>query len=112
MNKIHKMINESTHTFENSLFYFTTKLGSGFRCLSTLRKIFHHQIVYAKFNLKIHFPPFSERKIWHYGQGNPGLIKRAVNEFDWQRRFSNLYTNERVSFLNKTTFNSIKFYST
>ena len=58
--------------------------------------------MYAKFNLKIHFPPPYEREIWHYGQGNTELIRRAVHEFNWKRAFSNVNINERVSFFNKT----------
>ena len=66
----------------------------------------HDQIVYAKFNLKIHFPPPYERETWHYGQGNTELV-RAVHEFNWQRAFSNLNINERVSFFNKTILNIV-----
>ena len=61
--------------------------------------------MYAKFNLKIHFPPPFEQEIWYYGQGNNELIRRAVHEFNWQRAFSNVNTNERVSFFNRTILN-------
>ena len=71
----------------------------------------HHQIVYAKFNLKIHFPPPYEREIWHYGQGNTKLIRRTVHELNWQRAFSNLNKNERVSFFNKTKLNIVSNFN-
>ena len=64
----------------------------------SLHPNYHHQTVYAKFNLKINFPPPYEREIWHYGQGNTELIRRAVHEFNWQKAFSNLNINKRVSF--------------
>ena len=67
----------------------------------------HHQIVYAKLNLKIHFPPPYEQEIWHYGQGNTELIRRAVHEFNCRRVFSNLNINERVSFFSKTILNIV-----
>ena len=67
----------------------------------------HHQIVHAKFNLKINFPPPYEREIWHYGQGNTEFIRRAVHEFNWQREFSNLNINGRVSFFDKTILNIV-----
>ena len=67
----------------------------------------YHQIVYAKFNLKIHFPPPYEWKLWHYGQGNTELIRRAVHEFNWQRVFSNLNINDRVTFFSKTVLNIV-----
>ena len=61
-------------------------------------------------NLKIHFPLLYEREIWHYGQGNTELIARAVHEFNWQRAFSNLNINERVSFFNKTILNIVSIF--
>ena len=85
-----------------SHFYITSRLGCGSGLHPSLHPNCHHQIVYAKFNLKIHFPPPYEREIWHYGQGNTELIRRAVHEFNWKRAFSNLNINERVSFFNKT----------
>ena len=58
----------------------------------------HHKMVHTKFNLKINFPPPYERELWHYGQGNTERLRRAVHEFNWQREFSSLNINERVSF--------------
>ena len=65
----------------------------------------HHQIVYAKFDLKIHFPPAYKREIWYYGQGNTELIRRAVHKFNWQRAFSKLNKNETIYFSNKIILN-------
>ena len=48
---------------------------------STLHPNCHHQITYAKVNLKIHYPPPYEREIWHYDQTNIGLIRKAVDQF-------------------------------
>ena len=67
----------------------------------------HHQVVYANFNLEIHFPSPYQREICHYRQGNAALIRRAVHEFNWQRAFSNLNINERVSFFNKSIVNIV-----
>ena len=44
----------------------------------------HHQIGYAKCNLKFHFSPPYEQEIWHYGQENTEFIRRSVHEFNWQ----------------------------
>ena len=63
--------------------------------------------MYAKFNLKIHFPPPYEQEIWQHGQGNTELIWREVHEFNWQRAFNNLNINERVSFFNKSILNIV-----
>ena len=105
---LYQIINEPAHVLENSSscidLIFTSQpnlvVNSGVH--PSLHPNCHHQIVYLKFNLKIHFPPPYEREIWHYGQENAELIRRAVHEFNWHRAFSNLNINERVSFFNKT----------
>ena len=38
----------------------------------------HHQIIYAKFQLKIYYPPPYEREIWHYEAANPNAIKKML----------------------------------
>ena len=110
---LHKIINEPTRVLENSsscinlIFTSQPNLVLDLGVHPSLHPNCHHQIVYANFNLKIHFPPPYEREIWHYGQGNTELIRRAVHEFNWQRAFSNLNINERVSFFNKTISNRV-----
>ena len=104
----HQIINEATHVLGNSSSYldliFTSQpnlvVDSGVH--PSLHPNCHHQIVYGKFNLKIHFAPSYEREIWHYGQRSTELIRRAIHEFNWQTTFSNLNINEKVSFFNKT----------
>ena len=49
----------------------------------------HHRIIYAKFNLQIYYPPQYDRKVWHYNNANIELIRRAVDQFNWQKRFLN-----------------------
>ena len=62
----------------------------------------HHQIMYAKLNLKFHFPLPYEQEIWYIGLENTEFIRRAFQEFNWQRAFSNININERVYFFIKT----------
>ena len=45
---------------------------------SWLHENCHHQLVYAKFNLKVWYPPPYEREIWHYQHTNIDKIKRAI----------------------------------
>ena len=65
----------------------------------------HHQIVFAKFNLDIVYPPPYEREIWHYQKANIDLIKRAINSFDWEKAFSNIDIDNMVSIFNQTIIN-------
>ena len=41
----------------------------------------HHQITYAEFNLKIHYPPLYEREIWHHRKTNTDQIKKKSHSF-------------------------------
>ena len=109
----HQIINEPTHVLKNSsscidlIFKSQPNLVIDSSAHPSLHPNCHHQIVYAKFNLKIYCLPPYEREIWHYGQENTKLIRRAVHEFDWQRTFSNPNIDERVSFFNKTILNIV-----
>ena len=61
-----------------------------------------HQITYAKFNLKIHYPPLYEREIGHYQKANTDQIRKAIEQFSWSRSFKNLNINEMVFLCNRT----------
>ena len=67
----------------------------------------HHQIVYAKFNLKIHYPLPYEREVWHFQKADISLIRRAMNEFNWERAFFNLDIIKMASVFNTTIKNII-----
>ena len=41
----------------------------------------HYQITYAKFNLKIHYPPPYERKIWYYQKANTRKSKNSLSGY-------------------------------
>ena len=68
---------------------------------SSLHQNCHHQIIFAKFNLKVHYPPPYE----HFKKANTGHIKRAINGFPWERSFANLDINDKVYLFNKTIKN-------
>ena len=67
-----QLIQKPTHILSNSSscidLVFTSQLNlvmeSGVH--SSLHENCHHQLAYAKFNLKVWYPPPYERKIWHY----------------------------------------------
>ena len=61
---------------------------------SSLHPNCHHQITYAKFDLKIHYPPRYEREIWHYGQANIDHIRKAADLFPWEKTLRNLNIND------------------
>ena len=85
-----QIIIEYTHILENSRSYidllFTSQpnmvMDSGVH--ASLHPHFHHQIIFAKFDLKVFYPPPYERTVWCFFQANSDYIKRAVDLFDWE----------------------------
>ena len=67
-------MNEPTHLLQNSSSYidliFTSQpniaVESGVH--PSLHPNCHHQIIFAKFHLKIYYPPPYLREVWHYKQ--------------------------------------------
>ena len=102
---------EATHILESSSScidpIFTTQpnsvVESGVH--PSLHPNCRHQIVFAKFNLQIYYPPPYPREIWHYKQANTELIRRAITDFNWDRAFLNTNVNEKVSIFSNTILN-------
>ena len=67
----------------------------------------HDQILFPKFNLEVVYPPPYVQEVWHYKDVNTKLIRRAVNEFNWQRAFLNTNVNEKVNIFNSIILNIV-----
>ena len=71
-----QLIKEPTHIFENSSscidVIFTTQpnMVLEFGVHHLLHQNSHHLIIFAKFNLKVYYPPPYERTIFHYSHTN------------------------------------------
>ena len=106
-----QIIKEPTHILENSSscidLIFTTQpnmvLESGVH--HSLHQNCHHQIIFAKFNLKVYYPPPYERTIFHYSQANVDHIQQAINLFDWENVFLNTDVNAQVFIFSNTVLN-------
>ena len=85
-------------------------MESGVR--SSLHENCHHQLVYATFNLHVWYLPPYKRETWHYQHANIYQIKRAIEQFPWEKSFRNLCINEMVHLFNKTIKNIISNYIT
>ena len=72
---------------------------------SSLHSSCNYQIVFAKFNLKICYPPPYSRQVWHFKEAETGIIRRALNDFNWERAFSNTNVNQKVCIFNKSVLN-------
>ena len=69
---------------------------------SSIHQNCDHQIILAKFSLKVHYLPPYEREVWHFKRANTDHIKRAINGFPWERSFTDLDKNDKVYLFNKT----------
>ena len=89
---LQRLINEPTHlTGKSSLcidLNFTSQpnpvMESGVH--SSLHPNCRHQIVFARFLLKIFYPPPYRHEIWHYNKANIDLIPRSIHQF-WKTDF-------------------------
>ena len=115
---LQRIIKEPTHVLDHSSsctdLIFTSQLNliteSG--VLLSLHPNCYHQVVYAKFNLQIYYSLPYYREVWHYKDANTGLIRQAIDEFNWQKAFFNKNVNEKVDAFNKTSLNILsKFVS-
>ena len=113
---LHQLINEPTHLLQNSssciVLIFTSQTNivveSAFHPYR--HSNCHHQIVFAKCNLKIYYPPPYLGEVCHYEKVNADLIKRSVNNFNWEKAFSSTDISEKVSIFNKTILSVLKNY--
>ena len=56
---------------------------------SSLSSTCHHEIVFAKLNLKVEYPRPYERVFWDYSRADKVSINRELNAIDCEERFAN-----------------------
>ena len=92
---LHEIINEPTHILESPslcidlIFISQPNLITESGVHPSLHPNSHHQIIFAKFNLEIYYPPPYFRGVWHYQDANTDFIRRAIDMFDWDKAFVN-----------------------
>ena len=65
----------------------------------------HYQIVFAKANLSIFYPPPYTRCICDYGKANHEAINNNIANFDWEKAFSNINVHTQVELFNEILTN-------
>ena len=106
-----QVISDPTHILESSSscvdLIFTSQpnlvMNSGVHF--SLHPNCHRQIMHAKLNLKIFYPPPYERAAWHYRDANNDLMQRPISQLNWERAFSNKGVNKQISIFNETILN-------
>ena len=113
---LQQLINEPTHrtgrssSFIDLLFCSRRNLVMESDVHPSLHPNCHHQIFYAKFKLKVYYPPPYERKVWHYQNADFDAIKKTITDVSLERAFENFSVDEKVSFFNKTIKNTLSNY--
>ena len=74
---------------------------------SSLKPRCHHQVVFVKFILPILYPLPYHKTVWFYENGNPELMRRATNEFDWIGALSTVSTDKKACYFTETLLNII-----
>lgn len=111
-----QLINNPTHILPNSascidlIFTSQPNLITESGVHSSLFPRCHHQVIFAKINFKVYFPPSYERLIWDYPKANVELIRRSLSEVDWENSLSGLHVNDQVKFLTNCITNVFKFF--
>ncbi|MEO0684333.1 MAG: reverse transcriptase family protein, partial [Cyanobacteria bacterium J06649_11] len=106
-----QVIDKPTHFLPNSttcIDLIFTSAENSILDSSALPSLFprcHYQVVFAKFNFKISFPPAFKRKIWDFSRADTRLIREAIDNFDWDRAFEGVELNQQVSILNESILN-------
>ena len=111
---LNQLIQEPTHILNSSSscidLIFTSQqnfvMKSGIH--SSLHSTYHHQIVFAKFQLPFFYLSPYERAVWYYERANTELIRRAIDQLDWLRALSNVNVDEKVYFFTKMLLNIIQ----
>ena len=108
-----QIVKESTHILDNSrscidlIFAFQPNMVIESGVHASLHSNCHHQIIYAKFDLKIFYPPPYERMVWHFKHANSDHIKRAIDIFDWESTLNYIDANDQVSVFKSKILNIV-----
>ena len=111
-----QIISDTTHILPNSsscidLIFtnqpnFVTESG----VYPSLHPKCHHQIVFAKLNLKVEYPPLYERLFWDYKNADIPSINRVLDIFEWGNSSEGKNVHEQFHFFNKTILNIFHNY--
>ena len=113
---LNQLIKTPTHLLQNSAtcidLVFTNQphlvMESGVH--RSVSSTCHHQIVFAKLNPKVEYPPPYERVFWGYSRAEKASINRAINAIDWDELFANKTVEFQVSELTDLLLNIYSNY--
>ena len=110
-NNLHQLINTPTHILPNSescidlLFTSQHNLVSESGVHASLFPRCHHQIIYAKVNLKLYYPPPYYRLVWDYSKAELTNIRKSFTQINWYNALKHLNVNDQVEYLSSCILN-------
>lgn len=87
-------------------FYFIAKFSHGIWSLFLIASK-HQQIIFAKINISILYPPPYKGTVWYYEKADTELIRRAIDQFYWLKVLSKVNIEEKVWYVTNSLFNII-----
>ena len=106
-----QMISEPTHMIQNSsscidlMFINQPHLVIESGVHPSLHSKCHHQIIFCKLNLKIHYPPPYQRLVWNFKKANKDLIQNSLRLINWQNLFLNKNVHQQAKIFTDTILN-------
>ena len=77
----------------------------------SLNQYCYCQILYAKINLKVCYPPPYERILWYYQRANVDQIQRGIEQFfSLEKLFRNIIVFKMISLFNRIFKNILSNY--
>ena len=65
----------------------------------------HHQMIFAKVNMRIFYHPPYKRLVWAYSNANVEAINLAIESFNWENAFDGKDIHAQVALFNETLLN-------
>ena len=110
----YQLIKEPTHFTTNSascidlIFTNQPNITTDSGVHSSLHTNCHHQLIYAKLNVDIHYPPPYERVVWDYNKADTALIRKSLQTVNWEFQFRNKSLDNQVKVFNEIILNVFK----
>ena len=65
----------------------------------------HHQIIFAKVNMKIFYPSTYKRLVWDYCNADVEATNSAIESFNWEKAFDAKDIRAQVALFHETLLN-------
>ena len=71
---------------------------------------YYPQIIHAKINLKIYYPPPYEKLVLDYSKAELTNIRKSISQINWHNALKNLNVNDQVEYLSSCILNVFSYF--